>query len=118
MRVTAALNLSRNAISCSKKTATSIEWRQLRTIVLLLGEVTIPEAINHLSRAQTSERSSVGPSGRTGFVFNRSRIGLFATKRNPSIHSLASREAMRISPLYKAVENNYNTDNAYFTAVT
>ncbi len=51
------------------------------------AEVTMPEAINHRSSARTSGRSSVGPLVRTGFVLRRSRIGLFATNRNPSIHS-------------------------------
>ena len=46
-----------------------------------------PRRSSHLSSARTSGSSSVGPSARIGFVLSRSRIGLFATNRNPSIHS-------------------------------
>jgi hypothetical protein len=90
IRVTAFLNLSLNAINFSRNAAASGEFRQLRNSDFVFGEVTNPDAISHLSSAWASGRSSLEPSVRMGFVFRKSRIGLFATNRNPSTHSFTS----------------------------
>jgi hypothetical protein len=90
MRTTVSLSRSLNAISSSGKAAASEDWRQPRTTALALGEVTMSDAINHLASARKSESNSVGPFAMTGFVFGKSKIGLFATNRNPSIHSFTS----------------------------